>query len=288
LALDLANPPEGVSTELWRGIDPSAPSIGELWLLSWDNSALALGIVAGVGKTFVLIWPVTLVGSPVFAPAIEVTNSPLGIPVLVWPTRETGVGLHMLHRRFGSLMSERTMALVLAAVEGDSEYPLPLARHNIGGTEAERASDSMVEEWDAIGSNVWPEPVAGESPLAQSALRAAGLKVSDIASLLGISVPHAVGYFNGQLSPSAGQVDAIAEATGLSFYELLRAQTDDSVALLLHPEFKDYVVTLASSLGLSEASARSRVRADFALAARSTGDARGRLHAAFERLRSSG
>jgi hypothetical protein len=111
-----AVPLDGIKEDLWLHGVAGDPVVGDLWLLSWDGKALGLAVISGVADGYVLVWPVALPSDVVFRPAVEVPQSPLGVPVAIWPTRETGVGNHVLHRRFGALLSEEVMAAVAEAV----------------------------------------------------------------------------------------------------------------------------------------------------------------------------
>ncbi len=128
MELDLNSPPAvGISADLWRRGAVADVVVGDLWLLSWNAEALALGVISGVGDGYVLVWPVTLPHEAASRPAVCVRNSPLGVSVFVWASRETGVGLHMLHRRYGKLLEETVMAEVAEAMEEGIQGPLPYA-----------------------------------------------------------------------------------------------------------------------------------------------------------------
>lgn len=288
--LRLDTPPSGVPPERWLNPDsPARPQLGELWLTSWDGAALSMGVVTRVAPTFVLCWPVTLQNSPVFAPALLIDRSPLGVPLLVWPTRETGLGMHMLHRRFGQLMSPTTMNLVESALgdEAKGELPLPLADHTVEGDEAERASDEMLDTWESICLNVWPKAVLGESVFNESTLKAIGIPASDIADVLGVSLPTAVSLIRGEHVPTAEQVEALAMMLDADPRSLLDSGEGEVVRTLLNPQFKDGLLRLVENRRISEASARDLVRSEVALAARSDGDAASRVWSIIDRLQHS-
>ena len=282
LKLDEA-PPE-VSAEAWASGSSSLPSVGDLWLLSWDGEALGLAIVSGVAPSFVLVWPVTLPGEPSFPAAIEIPATPLGQPLNVWPSRETGIGMHLLHRRFGQAISERMMAATASALEGDGEMPLSFASPNVDEPEREAASDAMVDRWESICLHIWPEPRAGVEPFDSNALRALGLQVGDLRAALGLNVPDAVSLFSGEIAPTETQVQELVEQTGMGVSELLITHLDEASRELLSPEIKDDVLAIASLRDVSEEAARALLRSEYALAARSDGSPRARLEAAIHRL----
>jgi hypothetical protein len=281
---DLHVAPAGVIEAKWMGLNAAHPRIGELWLISWNGEALALALISGVAPSFVLVWPVTLSSDPVFAPAVEIQNSPLGTPVLAWPTRETGVGMHLLHRLMGDLLSETTMAQINAGIDGEGELPIELAAPTADGETAEQASDRMIDLWEQINLNVWPVAVPGAAPFNQTALQQLSLSVTDLQEMLRTSLPTAASLFGGQLIPTAEQVAAVAEALGTSENVLLASSADEGTLLMVEPEFKAPILQAAETRSMSELEVRDRTRSEFALAARSDGSARSRLHAAIERV----
>lgn len=279
--------PPGVTDEgRWLNGEPGPVAIGDLWLLSWDGSGLGLAVVSGVAQGHVLLWPVTLPADGGFRPAIELPSSSLGTPLFVWPSRETGAGLHLLHRRFGTELSQRTMALMLEAVENGTESPLPYAPVRPDDSVARDQDAAMVDQWEDICFNVWPHPVPGEAPLNRDVLRDSGITVADLAEALRLAAPDAAQLFLAEAAPSAEQIEAMVERFGLAPEELLAPLADESVVELLSPIWKDGVLAVARKLGVGEAVARQRVREEYALAARVAGPAphRDRMAAAVQRL----
>ncbi len=288
--LRLDSAPFGVPEDRWILADAASQAqIGELWLISWDGEALALGVISRRSAGFVACWPVTFADAPVFAPALVIEDSPLGVPVLVWPTRETGLGMHMLHRRFGQVISRTTMAVVDRAMDDDGgEFPLALAAPTVEGEAAEQASDEMLDLWESICLNTWPTAVRGRTPFRASALQAAGMQASEIAAALAVPLPAAASLIRGELIPTADQVETLALALGVDPESILESGEDGQAQVLLAPEFKEGFLQLARSRAISEAEARDLVRAEFALAARSAGDTSARARSVIERLLQSG
>ena len=91
-----------------------------------------------------------LPGEPSFPPAIEIPTTPLSQPLNVWPSRETGIGMHLLHRSFGQAISERTMVATASALEGAGEMPLSFASPNVDEPGREASSDALVDQWESI------------------------------------------------------------------------------------------------------------------------------------------
>lgn len=283
MLLSLDDAPHGIAPDVWLHSTSGDPQIGDLWLLSWDTRALGLVVVSGVAPTFILGWPVTLSGDRTFPPAIRVEGSPLG-EIAVWPSRETGVGKHLLHRRFGTALSARTMHLLADAFENGTEPVLPFATSDVGPEEREAASDQMVDSWEAINLNVWPTPRPGITPLDADVLRATGTLVGDLAEILSTSVPAAVSLYNGESVPTPSDLEIIAAALGVPTVQLLRSQPDGETVAMLAPDIKDNLVEIGRRRAIGEDMARDLVRSQFALAARSDGDARSRLDAAIQRV----
>lgn len=283
MSLSIDDAPPGVAADVWMHSVPGEPQIGDLWLLSWDAQALGLVVVSGVAPTFVLGWPVTLPGDQTFRPAISVDESPLG-RIAVWPSRETGVGNHLLHRRLGTALSERTMHLLAGAFEEGTEPVLPFATTDIGLEERETASDRMVDAWEAINLNVWPIPRPGITPLDADVLRANGTQVGTLAEILSVSVPEAVGLYNGEMAPAPSELELLVVALGVPTEQLLRSQPDTETIAMLAPRIKDDLVEIIRRRAIGEESARDLVRSQFALAARSDDTPGSRLDAAIQRV----
>lgn len=283
MSLSIDDAPPGVTADVWMHSVPGEPQIGDLWLLSWDAQALGLVVVSGVAPTFVLGWPVTLPGDQTFRPAISVDESPLG-RIAVWPSRETGVGNHLLHRRLGTALSERTMHLLAGAFEEGTEPVLPFATTDIGLEERETASDRMVDAWEAINLNVWPIPRPGITPLDADVLRANGTQVGTLAEILSVSVPEAVGLYNGEMAPAPSELELLVVALGVPTEQLLRSQPDTETIAMLAPRIKDDLVEIIRRRAIGEESARDLVRSQFALAARSDDTPGSRLDAAIQRV----
>lgn len=284
----LETPPIGVDVDAWHGESVASPEAGDLWLISADGEALGLAVLASVHTTFVLCWPVTTADTPVFEDVLEVASTPLGVPLLAWPARETGIGLHMLHRKYGSLLTPRTMRIVESVIDdGATEYPLPLAPRTVEGEEAQAVSDEMVERWERICLDTWPKLTVGTSPLNADVLRARSVQLGDLAGILHIGTAPAVGLFRGEIAPTDEQVAALAAALRLEPDALLNPGTDAGALMLIEPLFKDSILDLAKSWKVSEALARNIVRSEYGLAARSDGDAHARMQATIDRLRTA-
>lgn len=119
----------GPSADLWeRGLADTALRPGDLWVLSWDGRTVGHAVISAVKDGYVLVWPVTLPGEPAFAPGLTISPSPLGEPVVVWPTRETGIGLYLLDRSLGRLLDQQRLREISDALDAGVDPGRPSLR----------------------------------------------------------------------------------------------------------------------------------------------------------------
>lgn len=264
-------------------MDPKkyAVQAGDLWSLSWDGEELGRGVVARVAPTFVIMWPVTTRDEAWFAPAIQIGQHE-GESLAAWPTRETGVGLHLLDRYLGEGVNARAIPVIESALETDDELPLP-AVDDLPPDDVEDVSESMIDRWAAICHHVWPAD--RDLRLRTELMAAAGIAPSTLASDLNLSMPEAVAIWKREVALSEEQVVALSTRHAVSPDKI--AGVDGAFELfpgLVHPRIKRDVLEIADRYGLDEYHARNRVRDEFALAARSDKGPDGRLEAAIQRL----
>lgn len=144
--------PEGLSDDSaqhWlAGTEDYAVRAGGLWTLAWDGELLGHVIVASVKDGFFLGWPVTLPGEPSFAPGMLV-ESGLGT-VTIWPTRETGLGLHLLERPLGQLLEVREIRRIAACLDEGEDPGMQLAAVATANSGWEESSRKMTEHWTEL------------------------------------------------------------------------------------------------------------------------------------------
>jgi len=284
-AYSLTEAPAGVANpEVWtRGV-PGKVAAGDLWLLSWDGVGAGLGAISARMPGYVLVWPVTLPSEPSHSPALMLETSPLGVPVSIWPTRETGVGDAVLHRRLGHLLAPRLMVAIEDALDEDENPPLPFA-HPASDPAQQRVQDEeMIDRWEAICLTQWPAPTATDPRLDREAASSHGLTPTRLSELLKVDASEAVALQLGEVSLAPGQAETIAADLGVAVTDLLTPTRATATAVLLDPAWKDHVLRLAAHRDISEASARDLVATEFALAARSSNSPADLLRAAFARL----
>jgi len=285
--IPLQTAPPGVDADTWVNGVPAPPAVGDLWLLSWDGQGLGLGVIASRHDSFVLVWPVSLPGDPVSPPAVQIAQTPLGVELHAWPTRETGVNDALLHRRLGPLLDPEVMDTTADAMDDGDSPPLPFAPTPSPDL-AEAAytySLQMVDVWERICFIQWPAPDVAET-IDVDAMRTAGLAPSRVAELLGLPVEQAVAIFFGETPVTQEQARTLEGAVQAAAGSLVSqaAIPDTVVRKLIDPRRKDQVLAVGERRALTEAQARDLVASQFALAARSNADDDSRLDAVFTRL----
>jgi len=257
--------------QLWdRGVQSTLVRTGDLWILSWDGEVVGLAMIAAVKHGYVLVWPVTLPGEVSFAPGLVVEESPLGVPVTLWPTRETGIGNHLLDRRLGQLLPrDQIRELSLAVDDGDPGLPFaPGSARNPENADADRR---MVEHWTELCFNTGGE----EGLFLDSAkLKQAGGDSRTIADVLGLGLPELRSLMTGVVPISDEQLTAVAERLGVDRESLIGADPlADVVVDIAWPSYKPLIVARSTETGFGEADIRRFARREFALAARDDSDA---------------
>lgn len=123
---------------------------GDLWTLAWDGQVEGHVLVAAVKDGFILGWPVTLPGEPSFSPGMLFKDAH-GTTLTVWPTRETGLGLHLLGYPLGQLLDVRTIRSIAAALD-DGEVPEGVFAPPIeaGDLQVEGVPEQMTEHWGRL------------------------------------------------------------------------------------------------------------------------------------------
>lgn len=280
----LTDAPEGVLDQaLWTSGLDGVPQVGDLWLLSWNYEVLGLIVLSGVAEDFVMGWPVTLPTEPAFTPAFF-ADSPIGHNFGVWPTRETGVGMHLLHRRFGKLLSAELMHEIGRAIDNGEMPNIDFAPKPIDTTSAIQFSDQMIDQWQSICFNQWPLPSSDQSPFDREQLIEFDIKPSDLATIFRVSQFVASALYRGTRVPTIEQIDALAKAANVDAYALVSPVRDEGARLLINPLWKDAVINAGLKRSVSEPRARCGIQEEYAVAARFNGSREERLRAAIDRF----
>ncbi|WP_143813899.1 hypothetical protein [Luteococcus japonicus] len=247
-----------------RDLEPCA---GDLWVLSWDGRYLGLAMIAAVKPDYVLAWPVTLPSDLAFAPALVLEQSPIGSPLTLWPTREIGMGMHLLHQPLGRLLDAKRIQPIAWALEDGENPGLPFASGSASDEANRDADEEFVNRWTDLCFHVWPSH--SHRFLSESKIKNLGGSAAKAAKVLGLTPPLLRPLWTGVTPATEEQVQALA--TGLGF-EVADILGEDPLARvtrrIAHPQFKQPLVDLADARQWSEEMARDSTRENYALAAR--------------------
>ncbi|MDF2664333.1 MAG: hypothetical protein K0R81_183 [Microbacterium sp.] len=258
-----------------------AVQAGDLWSLSWDGKELGRGVVARVAPAFVIMWPVTTQTEDWYAPAVQIGQHE-DEQLAAWPTRETGIGLHLLDRYLGKGVNPRAIPLLEEALETGAQLPLPVVDEPAPDNAAD-VSASMIDRWAALCHHEWPAD--RDLRLRTDLMSKAGIAPSSLATDLDLSVPEAVAIWKREVALTQAQVATLSTSHGISPDKIAGdVGVLDIYPGLIHPRIKGSVLEIAHRYGLDEGHARNRIRDEFALAARSDNGPEGRLQAAIQRL----
>ena len=240
---------------------------GDLWVMSWDRFYLGLVCVAAVKQGYILGWPVTLPEEPAFAPALVVNHTPLRMPLFLWPTRETGLGMHLLHWPLGRLINPQSIQRIAWALEDGEDPGMPFAPGAAADAANTEADEAMVERWASLCFHTWPE--TRTLYLSETKIKNAGGIASRIADCLGLSSVDLRSLWTGVQPASEEQLAKVAHVLGVEASTLLADDPmGEAVERLAAPLFKEPLLSLASHVGITEGAARDHARSQYALAAR--------------------
>jgi hypothetical protein len=258
---------------LWdEGVPDTQVRAGDLWILSWDGEVVGLAVIAAAKQGFVLAWPVTLPGEVSFAPGLVVEDSPLGVTVTLWATRETGIGNHLLDRNLGQLLPpDRIRPLSFALDDGD-DPGLTFASGSAQDSENADADRLMVEHWTELCFNTGG---AEDGLFLDSAkVRQAGGNSRIVGEVLGLGLPELRSLMTGVVPVTTEQLAAVAESLGVEGESLVGADPlADVVIDIAWPSYKHLIVARTAETGFGEADIRRFARREFPLAARNDGHA---------------
>jgi hypothetical protein len=259
--------------QLWdAGVQSTEIRAGDLWILSWDGEDVGVAVIAAAKPGFVLAWPVTLPGEVSFAPGLVVEDAPLGVPVTMWPTRETGIGNHLLDRSLGRLLPPDRIPPISFALDDGDDPGLAFAAGSARDPENTDSDRLMVDHWTELCFN---SGGAEEGQfLDASKVREAGGSSRIVGEVLGLALPELRSLMDGVEPVSDEQLAAVAKRLGVEGDSLVGADPlADVVIDIAWPRFKHDIVARAEETGIGEAHIRRLVRREFPLAARNDSDA---------------
>lgn len=254
--------------KLWDdGMGAVPPRSGDLWVLSWDGNFVGLALIASAREDFVLVWPVTFPDETSFTPGRVISQSPLDIPLTVWPTRETGIGVHLLDRSLGQLLEPELVRTVMRALDGDEDPPLAAASGSAHEEKNQAADRALIEHWTELCFHTGV--VAVEKFLNSDQVQAAGGSSRSAAAALGLAPQQMRPIWDGVVSATDEQLAMLADSLGVNELALLRPDPLAGVVTrLASPRFKSLIKDKMTTTGLSEAAVRTAVRTEYTLAAR--------------------
>ena len=260
---DLTDLPQVLSGVPAAG-DASIVRAGDAWLLSWDGVYVGAVLAAAVQDGFILAWPMTFGEPPGYRPALVVDNLPYVDSAHLWPTRETGIGMHLLDRPLGHIMEPSRIKAIWERLRQRRDPGLPFAPVSTGH---EVDTEAMVDHWEELCFHTWPAEQA--LFLSEDKIKRCGGSAASVANVLGLAPPALRQLWSGAQPATESQVDAVAHALGVGADDLTGEDPLGAVvARLWEPRFKAGIVDAAWRRGLSEGRARDLTRAEYALAAR--------------------
>mgnify|MGYP006876022127 CR=1 FL=1 len=254
--------------DLWdTGLPDSDVRQGDLWVLTWDRAVVGHAMIAAALDGFVLAWPVSLPGEPSFAPGLQVDTTPLGVPLTIWPTRETGLGHHLLDRSQGQLLAPDRIRQVAQALDAGSDPGLPRA----AGAPNSSEDRDMIDHWADLCFH--DGRFADALYLDSEKVKAAGAGSRVTSELLGLPIAGFADVWTGKSAVTATQVGVLADHLRTDPENLVSGDPlGHIVERLALPRFKREIRQRLSEVDTDEATLREAVRSDFALAARDDSD----------------
>ena len=237
-----------------------APKPGQVWTVTVDGKDKGIVLIASVRGVVVTAWPITILQPGPAAPAFIIRLESLGGKALVvWGEAEFGLTQAALGRSLGTPLTVEQINGVRRAVAAGTD--LPSGIEVCPSRETEEALDALDQAclyaWE-LGSWIWPNAECGTGVLDKEALSASGVSVRDIERKLGLRCGAARYMFDGNMVPSSGQLEALADE-GVDVENVLRPPSGHEMEALTDPRYKADVTSLAAVKGLSESVARSMI-----------------------------
>lgn len=251
--------------------DPEQPGAGELWALSWNAEEVGYAVISSVHESFVLAWPAEIDEANSFFPGILVEVEDQDGPVTVWPTRETGIGNHLLDHKIGQAIRPSQIAPVSAALEEGRESTFPFAARRNEDLNRETFDNRMLEHWQEL-CFLTVEITESVFFDRDEAIKI-GLKARQVAEALGLGHEELSPIWRGQVPLPEDAIERLRVAFGESADSLLTTDPLGHVLdVISSPGYKQEIKDRAQLLGMDEGEFRRRTRAEFALAARDDSD----------------
>lgn len=120
---------------------------GDMWTLAWDGEYRGLACIAEAEDGYCLVWPVTLEAEFSHAPGVRVDFPGLDAQATFWPTRETGIGNHLLHHNLGRLLDPVEVERITDSLDLSDGEGVTFAPDAVDLAAATAFDDHMVDVW---------------------------------------------------------------------------------------------------------------------------------------------
>lgn len=246
---------------------------GDLWTLTWNGQVEGHVLVAAIKDGFILGWPVTLPGEPSFSPGLLFQDIH-GEMLTVWPTKETGLGLHLLGQPLGQLLDVKTIRSIAASLDdGAAPEGVMAPPMQESDVRAEKMLAQMTKHWVSLCFHTGRSS-ADEIFLDREKVSQLGGNARQISGLLKLTAAQTRSLWDGEVPLQPEAVVVLTEHYNVEEQNL--TQTDPAQSWwdrLASPAFKEQVEDACRRRHVSEGDVRSEVvRSAYALAARQDGD----------------
>lgn len=254
-------------------MDSGSVVSGDIWSLAWDGEHLGYVIISRAFEDFVLAWPASYVVNEFVHPSFIVEDSD-GQKVAAWPTRETGLGKHLLFERHAGALPDGEVRRISASLDVDIDPKVDWATMPapVGLDEA------LVNRWQGwCFSDGLADDVEGVY-IDERRLSACGGSARILAEVLSLGPADARAIFRGEQPITLEQAQVLGDRLKRRPQEMLGGDPTERLWLMLaDPEFKAEVMSAAERSGLAEGEVRRNAARDaYALAARDDGHDRAR------------
>jgi len=246
---------------------------GDIWSLAWDREHLGYVIISRAFEDFVLVWPASYVVDEFVRPSFIVEDSD-GQKLATWPTRETGLGKHLLFERRASALSDGEVRRISASLDADIDPEVGWAT-----TPAPAGFDDLlVNRWHEWCFNDGHTDDMEGVYIDERRLSACGGSARILAEVFSLGPADARALFRGEQPITLEQAQVLGGRLKRDPQEMLGGDpTERFWSMLADPEFKAEVVSAVERAGLTEGEVRrDAARDSYALAARDDGHDRAR------------